>query len=78
MAKGTEHADGGQYLVGENGAEMVTLPRGSKVMPAQRTANYLADNNNRGGVNITVNAEVKNDVDLYKLASQMGYMVSQT
>ena len=77
LAKGTEHADGGSYLVGENGPEMVTLPRGSKVMPAQRTANYLADNNNRGEVNITVNAEVKNDVDLYKLASQMGYMVSQ-
>ena len=52
LAKGTEHADGGQYLVGENGAEMVTLPRGSKVMPAQRTANYLADNNNRGSLNI--------------------------
>nr|DAT57959.1 MAG TPA: tail tape measure protein [Caudoviricetes sp.] len=77
LAKGTEHADGGQYLVGENGPELVTLPRGSKVMPAQRTENYLKENQKRGDININIDAKIYKDTDVYQLASRIGYLVSQ-
>ena len=77
LAKGTEHAAGGQYLVGENGPEMVTLPRGSKVMPAQRTANLLDDNRGKGDININIDAKIYKDTDAYQLASRIGYLVSQ-
>lgn len=77
LAKGTGHAAGGQYLVGENGPEMVTLPRGSKVMPAQRTANLLDDNRGKGDININIDAKIYKDTDAYQLASRIGYLVSQ-
>ena len=77
LAKGTEHAEGGRYLVGENGPEMVTLPRGSKVMPAERTAQYLENNQKRGDININIDAKIYKDTDVYQLASRIGYLVSQ-
>lgn len=77
LAKGTEHAEGGRYLVGENGPEMVTLPRGAKVMPAQRTENYLKENRERGNININIDAKIYKDTDAYQLASRIGYLVSQ-
>nr|DAP75729.1 MAG TPA: tail tape measure protein [Caudoviricetes sp.] len=77
LAAGTEHAEGGRYLVGENGPEMVTLPRGSKVMPAQRTENYLKENRERGNININIDAKIYKDTDAYQLASRIGYLVSQ-
>lgn len=36
-AIGTSYASGGRTLVGENGPEIVNLPRGSEVIPAYRT-----------------------------------------
>lgn len=78
LAKGTEHAEGGRYLVGENGPEMVTLPRGAKVMPAQRTENYLKENREKGNININIDAKIYKDTDAYQLASRIGYLVSQT
>lgn len=77
LAKGTEHAEGGRYLVGENGPEMVTLPRGAKVMPAQRTENYLKENRERSNININIDAKIYKDTDAYQLASRIGYLVSQ-
>lgn len=77
LAKGTEHAEGGRYLVGENGPEMVTLPRGAKVIPAQRTENYLKENRERGNININIDAKIYKDTDAYQLASRIGYLVSQ-
>lgn len=77
LAAGTNFAQGGQYLVGENGAEMVTLPRGSRVMPAQRTANALSDSQRGGDININIDAKVDSEIDLQQLASDIGYMVSQ-
>jgi phage-related protein len=77
LAKGTEHAEGGRYLVGENGPEMVTLPRGAKVMPAERTARHLENNQKRGDININIDAKIYKDTDAYQLASRIGYLVSQ-
>jgi hypothetical protein len=43
-AVGTEWATGGRTLVGENGAEIVDMPRGAKVYPAAETRRMLAAN----------------------------------
>jgi hypothetical protein len=50
FADGTNFAPGGTALVGERGPELITLPRGSRVMPADRTRQVLAGAN---GINIT-------------------------
>lgn len=52
FANGTPFAPGGLALVGERGPELVNLPRGSKVMDAQRTK--MAGN---GGVQINIKNE---------------------
>ncbi len=43
FANGTNFAPGGIALVGEEGPELVNLPRGSKVVPADRTSKILQD-----------------------------------
>jgi len=54
FAEGVTNFVGGAALVGERGAELVTLPRGSNVLPANQTKNVL---NNSGG-NKTYNVNV--------------------
>lgn len=54
FAQGVTNFVGGAALVGERGAEIVTLPRGSNVIPANQTKNIL---NNSGG-NKTFNINV--------------------
>jgi hypothetical protein len=41
LARGTSGAAGGAYLVGEQGPELVTLPRGAQVLPAGPTARLM-------------------------------------
>ena len=41
FASGTDFAPGGLALVGEEGPELVNLPRGARVMPADQTARML-------------------------------------
>ena len=41
FAVGTRNAPGGMALVGERGPEMISLPRGSQVLPAAQTSNML-------------------------------------
>lgn len=49
-ATGTNYFGGGATLVGERGPELVTLPRGSKIDPANATRNKLGN-----GGNTTIN-----------------------
>ncbi len=44
FARGTKFAPGGLALVGEQGAELVNLPRGSQVTPNAMTNRILSDN----------------------------------
>lgn len=46
-AKGTKHAIGGLSLVGEEGPELVDLPKGSKVFDAARTNKIIKGNNTK-------------------------------
>ena len=43
FASGTNYAPGGLSVVGEKGAELVNLPRGSKVYTASQTKNIMSD-----------------------------------
>lgn len=45
FAVGTNYAPGGMALVGERGPEMVSLPRGSQVLPAAQTSAMLGGKN---------------------------------
>jgi TP901 family phage tail tape measure protein len=54
FASGVTNFVGGAALVGERGAELVTLPRGSNVLPANQTKNVL----NNSGSNKTYNVNV--------------------
>lgn len=45
-ASGTEYWSGGMSLVGENGPEIVSMPRGARVTPAADTRRMLAGNDN--------------------------------
>lgn len=64
-ALGTDFAPGGLALVGERGAELVSLPRGAKVFPANETSNIF--NNQRS---IVINNYVNSTVDVDRLNLQ--------
>lgn len=53
LAKGTDYFQGGMAIVGEEGAELVNMPRGSSVTPANETREML----NSGNTNIYVNGD---------------------
>jgi hypothetical protein len=53
-ASGTSYAPGGWAIVGEQGPELVSLPRGSQVLPATETARAMQGWGNT--INITIHA----------------------
>jgi hypothetical protein len=53
-ATGTSYFQGGYSIVGERGPELVELPKGSKITPANATRNKLG---NGGNTYITVNSQ---------------------
>jgi len=54
FALGTDFAPGGRALVGENGPEIVNIPRGASVTPAHRTMSGGHD----GGVTVNIHSPV--------------------
>lgn len=54
FARGTKNAPGGMALVGEQGPELINLPRGSQVFPTPKTNAMLSG---MGGGGITVGGE---------------------
>ena len=43
LAKGTDYFKGGLAIVGEQGPELVSMPRGSQVIPNRETENILSN-----------------------------------
>lgn len=79
LAAGTSYAEGGSYITGENGPELVNLPKGSEVIPAGRTAQMQREgsiNNSRSNT-FNISIENRTELDMTKLVSDLGYMVSQ-
>lgn len=52
FARGTSNAPGGVALVGEQGPELINLPRGSQVFPTPQT-NQMLNGIGQGGVNVS-------------------------
>jgi tape measure domain-containing protein len=52
FARGTSYAPGGVALVGEQGPELINLPRGSQVFPTPQT-NQMLNGIGQGGVNVS-------------------------
>ena len=68
FAKGTPFAPGGLALVGENGPELVSIPRGSRVMTAGRSRALLTEGGTGGGIQVNVFIErVSNDMDVEEM-----------
>jgi len=75
LASGTNFAMGGQYLVGETGPELVTLPRGAQVTRASETKGAMQGQT----VNITINnPTVRNDNDLQMIIDQVSEAFAKT
>ena len=56
FARGTAYAPGGTALVGEQGPELINLPRGSQVFPTPKTNAMLS---NMGGGNMNLSLETR-------------------
>lgn len=68
-ASGTNNHPGGKALVGEEGPEIVELPRGSKVYTAQKTRKMLSDNS--GGEQVVNIYNMELDVSKFKTFREM-------
>lgn len=59
FATGTEYFRGGAAWVGENGPELVSLPRGSKIHTAAASRRMAAASNDQGIGSVTINADFR-------------------
>lgn len=75
LASGTNFAFGGQYLVGETGPELVTLPRGAQVTRASETNDMMKGQT----INISINnPSVRNDGDIEMIVEQVTRALNST
>ena len=75
-ARGTDFHSGGLAIVGEEGPELVDLPRGSKVYSNSRTQQMLSGQTNT--YYVTINAkDVKEFNDIVRIAQQKKSSIRQ-
>lgn len=68
-ATGTSYAPGGMAMVGERGPELVNLPRGAQVIPADKTARMMGGGGASVNVSINVGVHTGSDMEMRKLAN---------
>lgn len=72
LAKGTSYFQGGLAIVGEQGPELVSMPRGASVTPNRETESML------GGLNLNIaNFYNNTDRDIEELAEQLAFMLKK-
>jgi hypothetical protein len=71
LAKGTSFFNGGMAIVGEEGPELVTMPRGSRVTPADETAQMVRERN----VNV-VNNFYNTEIDPNALSDRLIFQMN--
>lgn len=72
LAKGTSYFSGGLAVVGEQGPELVSMPRGASVTPNRETESML------GGLNLNIaNFYNNTDKDIEELAEQLAFMLKK-
>ncbi|SDT22158.1 Phage-related minor tail protein [Paenibacillaceae bacterium GAS479] len=64
FALGTSYAPGGLARINERGGEVVNLPNGSQVIPADKSEKMISNQNNGVTVNLTINGNVYGEEDL--------------
>ena len=74
--KGSNYTKGGLTLVGEQGPELVNMPRGASVAPAHKTEQML--NNTSGAVELVLKIDnfynnTANDIE--KIADELAYLI---
>ncbi|HHB12084.1 MAG TPA: phage tail tape measure protein [Chromatiales bacterium] len=78
QATGTLYAAGGLTVVGEQGPEIVALPRGSRVFNASESRRLAAAGAlGNGGVTVVVQATVANELDLQALAYRVADIIQR-
>lgn len=75
LASGTNDWRGGWTIVGEQGPELVNLPRHSTVYPARQTEAMLAGAGG-GDVQVNIAATVTQDIDVVQLTRQIARQVA--
>lgn len=73
FARGTNYAPGGLALVGEEGPELVNLPRGSQVKTAAETRQALSQAGSGASINVT--QHIYNQMDYDKSFAELGFML---
>lgn len=73
FATGTQYFKGGLAQINERGGELVNLPNGSKVIPADKTDKLLSDKS-APTINITVQGNV---IGNHEFINEMGSMITQ-
>lgn len=72
LAKGTSYFKGGLAVVGEQGPELVSMPRGASVTPNRETESML------GGLSLNISNFYNNtDRDIEELAEQLAFMLKK-
>ena len=82
-ATGTRNWRGGLTWVGEKGAELINLPKGSQVYTHDESMNMLSKTNGNKGISINIgkvaeHLEVKNDMDIKQIGQQIGNSIIDT
>ncbi|WP_297637244.1 phage tail tape measure protein [uncultured Clostridium sp.] len=73
LAKGTSYFNGGMAIVGEEGPELVKMPRGSQVIPHRETEEKL-----KGGVTLNINKFINNsDEDIEVLCDKIAFYLER-
>ncbi|ABJ09629.1 TMP repeat protein [Bacillus phage 1] len=74
LAKGTDYFRGGYAIVGEQGPELVQLPRGSKVYPNTETMGMLG-----GNISINIqNMTVRDERDIEKISRELYVLIERS
>jgi TP901 family phage tail tape measure protein len=73
-ALGTGFSSGGMALVGENGPELVGLPRGASVSSASDTRQMMGGS--KGGVTIQGGLHIHNQMDEQKFLAKLGWRLA--
>jgi TP901 family phage tail tape measure protein len=74
LAKGSDFFSGGYAVVGEQGPELVQLPRGSKVYPNGETMGMLGDSISINIQNMTVHDET----DIHKISRELYELIERS
>lgn len=73
-ARGTDHFGGGWTWVGEQGPELINLPRGSKIYPNEVSKQMSSDNSVNQQINVNVK-EINSQMDLDSVGRELGFAV---